>query len=61
MLAVQPGLTGGVDLGGLAIDPPTRALIGVGLDPTSAGNLLELGIDADTDGPAPEIKVTRGF
>jgi hypothetical protein len=34
---------------------------GVGLDPTSAGNLLELGIDADEDGPAPEIKATRGF
>ncbi len=34
---------------------------GVGLDPASAGNLLELGIDADTDGPAPEIKSTRNF
>ena len=34
---------------------------GVGLDPTSAGNLLELGIDADEDGPAPEIKETRRF
>ena len=29
---------------------------GVGLDPTSAGNLLDLGIDADADQPAPEIK-----
>ena len=34
---------------------------GVGLDPTSAGNLLELGIDADEDGPPPEIKATRKF
>ncbi len=34
---------------------------GVGLDPASAGNLLELGIDADEDGPAPEIKATRRF
>ena len=34
---------------------------GVGLDPTSAGNLLELGIDADEDGPPPDIKETRKF
>ena len=34
---------------------------GVGLDPASAGNLLELGIDADADGPPPEIKATRTF
>jgi hypothetical protein len=34
---------------------------GVGLDPASAGNLLELGIDADEDGPAPEINTTRKF
>lgn len=27
---------------------------GVSLDPTSAGNLLDLGIDADADEPAPE-------
>ena len=29
---------------------------GVSLDPASAGNLLELGIDADQDQPAPQIK-----
>jgi hypothetical protein len=29
---------------------------GVSLDPASAGNLLELGIDADEDQPAPQIK-----
>ncbi len=29
---------------------------GVSLDPASAGNLLELGIDADTDQPAPHTK-----
>ncbi len=34
---------------------------GVGLDPASAGNLLELGVDADEAGPAPEIKPTRSF
>ncbi len=34
---------------------------GVGLDPTSAGNLLELGVDADEAGPAPEIKAKRKF
>lgn len=27
---------------------------GVSLDPTSAGNLLHLGLDADVDGPPPE-------
>ncbi len=32
---------------------------GIGLDPISAGNLLELGIDADEDGPAPEIKTPQ--
>ncbi len=34
---------------------------GIGLDPISAGNLLELGIDADEDGPAPEVKAARRF
>jgi hypothetical protein len=34
---------------------------GVGLDPTSVGNLLELGIDADEDGPAPDIEPPRRF
>ncbi len=29
---------------------------GLSLDPASAGNLLELGIDADTDQPAPQIE-----
>jgi hypothetical protein len=29
---------------------------GVSLDPASAGNLLELGIDADADQPAPDTK-----
>ncbi len=35
MVAVQRRLNGGVDLGGQTIDPPTRAVIGVGLDPTA--------------------------
>ncbi len=34
---------------------------GVSLDSASAGNLLELGIDADEDGPRPEIKAVRSF
>ncbi len=34
---------------------------GIGLDPISAGNLLELGIDAEEDGPAPEITGARTF
>ncbi len=31
------------------------------LDPISAGNLLELGINAEEDGPAPEITGARTF
>ena len=34
---------------------------GVALDPTSAGNLLELGIDADEDQAAPKIKGSVEF
>jgi hypothetical protein len=32
---------------------------GVSLDPTSAGNLLDLGLDADADQPAPPITPPR--
>jgi len=42
MVAVQRGLNRGIDLGGQAIDPPTRALIGVGLDPTALDRRREL-------------------
>ena len=35
MAAVQRRLNCGIDLGGQAIDPPTFAVIGVGLDPTA--------------------------
>ncbi len=35
MAAVQKRLNSGIDLGGQAIDPPTFAAIGVGLDPTA--------------------------
>lgn len=35
MVAVQHRLNRGIDLGGQAIDPPTFAVIGVGLDPTA--------------------------
>jgi methionine synthase / methylenetetrahydrofolate reductase(NADPH) len=42
MAAVQRRLNGGVDLGGQAIDPPTFAVIGVGLDPTALDHRREL-------------------
>lgn len=35
MVAVQRRLNRGIDLGGQPIDPPTAAVIGVGLDPTA--------------------------
>ncbi|HBT77248.1 MAG TPA: bifunctional homocysteine S-methyltransferase/methylenetetrahydrofolate reductase [Planctomycetaceae bacterium] len=35
MCAVQRRLNRGVDLGGQSLEPPTQAVIGVGLDPTS--------------------------
>ncbi len=42
MTAVQHRLNGGIDLGGQAIDPPTFAAIGVGLDPTVLDRQREL-------------------
>ena len=42
MAAVQHRLNGGIDLGGQAIDPPTFAVIGVGLDPTVLDRQREL-------------------
>jgi homocysteine S-methyltransferase len=42
MVAVQRRLNTGIDLGGQAIDPPTKALIGVGLDPTALDRSREL-------------------
>lgn len=42
MVAVQRRLNQGVDLGGQPIDPPTAALIGVGLDPTALDQRREL-------------------
>lgn len=33
---------------------------GVSLDPTSAGNLLDIGVDADADHPAPPIDMPTG-
>jgi homocysteine S-methyltransferase len=42
MAAVQRRLNHGIDLGGQAIDPPTAALIGVGLDPTALDRRREL-------------------
>ena len=42
MTAVQRRLNHGIDLGGQAIDPPTAAVIGVGLDPTALDRRREL-------------------
>ncbi|MGQ9503676.1 MAG: bifunctional homocysteine S-methyltransferase/methylenetetrahydrofolate reductase [Thermogutta sp.] len=42
MVAVQKRLNQGVDLGGQPIDPPTAAVIGVGLDPTAIDQKREL-------------------
>ena len=42
MAAVQRRLNHGIDLGGQAIDPPTAAVIGVGVDPTALDRRREL-------------------
>ena len=42
MAAVQRRLNCGIDLGGQAIDPQTRAVIGVGLDPTALDQAREI-------------------
>ena len=42
MCAVQRRLNRGVDLGGQAIEPPTNAVIGVGLDPTALDRKREI-------------------
>lgn len=42
MVAVQRRLNGGMDLGWQPIDPPTFAVIGVGLDPTALDEKREL-------------------
>lgn len=52
MVGVQRRLNGGHDLGGQVIDPPTYAVIGVGLDPTA--------IDADRELDRFRQKVEAG-
>lgn len=42
MVAVQRRLNTGIDLGGQPVDPPTQAVIGVGLDPTAVDRKREL-------------------
>jgi len=42
MCAVQRRMNRGVDLGGQTLDPPTQAVIGVGLDPTSPDRKREI-------------------
>ncbi len=42
MVAVQRRLNAGIDLGGQAVEPPTEAVIGVGLDPTALDRKREL-------------------
>ena len=42
MVALQRRLNSGIDLGGQPIDPPTQAVIGVGVDPTAVDRRREL-------------------
>lgn len=42
MVAVQRRLNSGLDLGGQPVEPPTQAVIGVGLDPTAVDRKREL-------------------
>ena len=42
MVRVQAWLNRGIDLGAQSLDPPTRAVIGVGLDPTAPDQKREL-------------------
>jgi homocysteine S-methyltransferase len=42
MTSVQRRLNRGIDLGGQAVQPPTKAVIGVGLDPTALDRKREL-------------------
>jgi methionine synthase I (cobalamin-dependent)/5,10-methylenetetrahydrofolate reductase len=42
MVALQRRLNCGIDLGGQPIDPPTQAVIGVGVDPTAVDRRREL-------------------
>lgn len=59
MVAVQARLNRGVDLGGQAIDPPTAALIGVGLDPTSLDRETELSRFAEKVEAGAEFAITQ--
>ncbi|MDY0165063.1 MAG: bifunctional homocysteine S-methyltransferase/methylenetetrahydrofolate reductase [Thermoguttaceae bacterium] len=59
MVAVQARLNRGVDLGGQAIDPPTAAVIGVGLDPTSLDRANELKRFAEKVEAGAEFAITQ--
>ncbi len=59
MVAVQARLNRGVDLGGQAIDPPTSAVIGVGLDPTSLDRAAELRRFAEKVEAGAEFAITQ--
>jgi homocysteine S-methyltransferase len=59
MAAVQRGLNGGLDLGGQTIDPPTFALIGVGLDPTALDLRRELDRFAQKVAAGAEFAITQ--
>ncbi len=59
MVAVQARLNRGIDLGGQAIDPPTAAAIGVGLDPTSLDRENELRRFAEKVEAGAEFAITQ--
>ncbi len=59
MVAVQSRLNRGIDLGGQAIDPPTAAVIGVGLDPTSLDRANELKRFAEKVEAGAEFAITQ--
>ncbi len=59
MVAVQARLNRGIDLGGQAIDPPTAAVIGVGLDPTSLDRATELKRFAEKVEAGAEFAITQ--
>ena len=59
MAAVQARLNRGIDLGGQAIDPPTAAVIGVGLDPTALDQAHELERFAEKVDAGAEFAITQ--
>jgi len=59
MVAVQRRLNAGIDLGGQPIDPPTAAVIGVGLDPTALDRRRELNRFREKIAAGAEFAITQ--